>query len=278
MVRGDGTKVPTVAEERDQQHPGDVLPAGPWPELPSWDDALEPRIVYVDRDRIQVRSAREEKEAIAIVHELREKYGIVLSSPEVVKAAHEGMTDEKEKAKIAESVWTLDDLRGLKRAAAHFGGLIDPDKDTLHLGKLTAGKDREQFGAADKPGVAGEVFAPKRPGSWNQIGLMDAAEGSADSTEGFLVHEFAHSLLHDRIDDYVARGSGGYWKGINTRSNHLGAEGPATPYGQASAHEDMAEAVEMYFMAPGDLSSKCPLRFAFIDALAKTWDRAPQRR
>ena len=62
-----------------------------------------------------------------------------------------------------------------------------------------------------------------------------------------------------------------YWKRDYERSGALGAEAPPSRYGQKDAHEDLSESVMFFFMDPLTLRTRCPERYAWIDALVMSW-------
>ena len=89
--------------------------------------------------------------------------------------------------------------------------------------------------------------------------------------EGAVIHEIAHGVFRRVLKDYVARGTGGFWRDKRTQSGTNGAEQPATAYGATNASEDLSEAVRYYFTAPQLLAAIAPLRYDFINNIVNSW-------
>ena len=94
------------------------------------------------------------------------------------------------------------------------------------------------------------------------------------SLEWVCTHELSHGLM-DYVEEDL-RKAAGYWKDPNTKTG--AGEEPWSGYAKTSLGEDLAESATAYFIKRAAFKTKCPKRFAVIDAAVKAWKAPAHRR
>jgi hypothetical protein len=251
-----------------------------------------PRVFTIGTEQIQVNSAEDEAEADQIMSDLKDKYGLDLSSVTTVKAIKKDYTDVPKKvtSKLKVSVWSMQELRALQEAATYYAPILGGARETSSLkgsvqGVTTIGKVRNGIDEDSKKGkldttTVGEYFSSSK-----NLGLFDAGTNYEDkdyvregkdktdvqtSLSATAIHEMAHALVQPtELANWVAKMD--YWKDEDTKSGKKGAEGPPSSYGRTNAGEDLCESVSMYFINRAQLKKACPERDAFVDKVVKAW-------
>jgi hypothetical protein len=187
----------------------------------------------------------------------------------------------EELLKVQTTEWEYKELVAIERAFVHFAPLLGARRELstaagepqglTTLSKLGLSIDEPTIEGRAGDGTFGEFF-----GDADNVTLYEAGEeydrqlgDNMRQLEGTVVHELAHALLEDDVEEFVELMP--YWETIDKKSDVLGAEAPPSRYGQKSAHEDVSESVMFYFMDPLRLRTHCPERYAWIEALVMRW-------
>lgn len=256
-----------------------------------------PKTATIENAEVRVASKKEEDEVKKIITDIKLRFGISFASnkglqelknsiagdPEESPTMSEFLSNpsapkKKVKDVVATSVWTLDQLRDLQKGLAYFGQVLGLGRLTSNapaslttVSRLNVGLNDAKT-ATDK-NILGQYFTV----AGNAV-FYDSAGSSTELKDkkkaflGTVVHEVAHSTLGAQKSLFVSGLSPAYWKDENTPSQDQNAEKPVTSYGGKNAGEDLAEAVEFYFLEQSTLQQKCPQRFAIIDKLIKNWN------
>jgi hypothetical protein len=275
---------PTVTEDTKDTGTG----TQPTVETPT---VTYPRVFTIGKEQVQVNSAEEEAEADQIMSDLKDKYGINLSSAASIKAIKKDYDDVPKKvtSKLKVSVWSMQELRALQEAAGYYAVILGGERKTSTLkgmvqGVTTIGKAKngiDQGGAKGKldTTTVGEYFSDSK-----NLALFDAGTNYIDkdykrdgqvsdvqtSLSATAVHEMAHALVEPmELANWVSTLD--YWADEDTKSGKKGAEAPPSNYGKDSAAEDLCESVSMYFINRPQLKKLCPGRDAFVDKVVKAW-------
>lgn len=241
------------------------------------------------------RRKKERAEAEAIIKEIKDKYGVDLSSKTTIEGIKASYTKVPKKVldSLETRTWRLKELRALCRALKFYGPILGAerakstragaDQEVTSVGKVKQAIDENTKAGALDTTTLGEFFKGKK-----NMGLFKASEGytadfpdEGDQLTGTFVHEIAHGLLEYALPDYIAS-TGGYWTDRNTKSGAKDAEAPITDYGTKNAAEDLCESAMMFFIAPkrlkdgdggkaGEPKNPCPKRYAFMEKLGKDW-------
>jgi hypothetical protein len=240
-------------------------------------------------ERVNVKTDEEAAEAQAIIHNIKDTYGIDVNSEAGVEAAkaHYKKVPKEIFDQLKPMAWEIADLRALQSALAHFAPILGEQRAGSSLGAkpqevLTASRvnlsisdDSEK--AKFESGTNAQAFYETQnismfnsgtsgKGSENNGGPFLSTE---QSMEGQWIHEATHRLLEYGLEGYYA--AGGFWEAITTHTWTEDAENPMTSYGYRSGAEDMCEAVKFYFIDPERLQAQCPRRYAYIDKLVGSW-------
>ncbi|MBK9371208.1 MAG: LysM peptidoglycan-binding domain-containing protein [Deltaproteobacteria bacterium] len=240
-------------------------------------------VITIAGEQVAVHNKAEAQHAQWILHMLRDTYGVSVDSEVGVKALWAAYDDVfmEELLKVQTTEWEYKELVAIERAFTHFAPLLGAKRElstaagedqgvtTLSkLGLSISGDDEDGYASDD---TIGQYFKTA-----DNVTLFEAGEeydrqlgDNMRQLEGTVVHELAHALLEHDVPDFVA--SMPYWKRDYEKSGAQGAEAPPSRYGQKDAHEDLSESVMFYFMDPLTLRTRCPERYAWIDALVMSW-------
>jgi uncharacterized protein DUF4157 len=241
--------------------------------------------ITIGKEKVRVYNEQEEAEAPKIIAEIKDKYGIEISSMATVDAikAQYGNVPEDVKKGLTTMEWEFKELKALKAALDHYAPVLgkareqSPKKDEAQevtsIGKVKQAIDSNSKDGELDNSTLGEYFKGSKNFGMFKAGTNSHVDfkDSAKQLEATAVHEMAHGFFADQYDNFVAKGSDGYWIDQNTKSGDKKSEAPPTDYGQKNAREDLAESVMLYFVAEGTLSGKCPKRHAFIKKIVDAW-------
>lgn len=255
-----------------------------------------PRTVKLSTDgkeKVVLEKAEDETEAEGIFKDLKDNYGIDVSSATTITAIKSQYTrvKKKELSKLKASEWQMKELRALHAAAGHFAPILgtqraestlaDKAQGVTTVGRLEEAVDRNTDKGKVDRGTMGEYFA----GSSN-VGFFDTVTNLSDNRylapgkttgdnattlEANAIHEMAHGLIQPtELANWIAKMS--FWTDRYTPSGKKGAEEPPTAYGKrGGAAEDLAESVAIFFTNPARLKSIAPKREAFLAKMVAGW-------
>ena len=243
------------------------------------------KLITIGTEKVRVYNETEESEAPKIIADIKDKYGIEISSMstvEAIKAQYDEVPEEVKKS-LKTMEWEFKELKALKAALDHYAPVLgkqreqsskkDKAQEVTSIGKVKQAIDSNSKGGELDNTTMGEYFKGDKNFGMFKAGT-DSKEDFKDNLkqlEGTAVHEMAHGFFADQYDNFVAKGSDGYWIDQNTASGDKNVERPPTKYGEKNAREDLAESVMLYFVAETTLSSKSPKRYAFIKAVVDAW-------
>lgn len=233
--------------------------------------------------KITKRGEQEKKEAEAIIKEIKDKFGVTVSSSKLIEGIKEQYTNVPKKVTKALKArkWRLNELKALCTALKNYAPILGAnrggstrsgsDQEVIYVGKGAQAIDTNKKAGKLDTTTLGEYFKGKKT-----MGLFKASEGFHDVFKdeqqelvGTFIHEIAHGLLAYAYDDFVAQ-SGGFWTDQDTKSGAKDAEKPPTDYGNKNAREDMCDTASLFFIEPSRLD-KFPKRKAFMEKLGKDW-------
>jgi hypothetical protein len=260
------------------------------------------KVISIGSEQVIVASDAEKTEAEQIFKEVKETYGIRMSSGSGITAIdtdYDKVPDSLKK-QVKTTAWKMEELRALSRALVHFAPILGNDRanstrsgskqETASASKLEQGIDKNEKVAKFTKKLEAQQFDSLR----NITLYSSLTEFPPDfkgdrvrEIEGIITHELAHGLLDYRIDDYLKNLP--YWKNASTKSGKAKAEAPITNYGADNIDEDLGEAVRFYFLAPqklkegtgavpGKPGNPCPKRFDLIDGYVRSWKRTPPKK
>jgi hypothetical protein len=240
-------------------------------------------------ERVNVKTEEEATEAQAIIHNIKETYGIDVNSEAGVKAIkeHYKAVPKEILDQVKASAWEFAELRALQAALAHYAPILGAHRSESSRGEapqevMTASKIDKGISSSKADGKFeaksyAEAFkAPQNIALYSSgaYGKGEEMHGgpfasSEQSVEAQWTHELGHRLLEYCLEDYMA--ATGYWDDISELSDSDDSEFPVTSYGNSNAKEDLSEAVKFYFINREFLKLNYPKRFQFIDKTIKAW-------
>jgi hypothetical protein len=257
--------------------------------------------VAIGDEQVIVASDAEKTEAEQIFKEIKEKYGIRMSSRSGISAIDSNyeQVPETVRKQVKTTAWTMEELRALARALTHFAPILGKERasssrsgskqETASASSIEQGINENTSKGKFVKKLKAQQFDDLR----NITLYSSLTEFPADfkgdrvlEIEGIITHELAHGLLDYATDDYLKHLD--YWKTGDAKSGKQGAEAPITDYGATNLDEDLGDAVRFYFLAPDKLKNgrgekpgkpgnPCPKRFALIDGYVKAWKRTPPK-
>lgn len=257
------------------------------------------KVISIGSEQVIVASDAEKTEAEAIFKEVREKYGIRMSSSSGITAIdtdYDKVPDSVKK-QLKTTAWKMEELRALSRALVHFSPILGKERasstrsgdkqEAASVSKLEQGIDKKTAKFTKK--LKAQQFDTLRNVTLYSSLTDFPADFKGDRVreiEGIIIHELAHGLLDYAVDNYLKNLP--YWKDASTKSGKAGAEAPITEYGSENIDEDLGEAVRFYFLAPqklkdgtgapaGKPGNPCRKRFELIDGYVKAWKRTPPK-
>jgi hypothetical protein len=250
------------------------------------EDAVEGCVVItIAGEQVAVHNKAEAQHAQWILHTLRETYGVSVDSKVGVEAlrARYSKVPQAELQKVQTTEWEYKELVALERAFTHFAALLGANRELSNaagedqglttLSKLGLSIDKTTSDGQASGDLLGQYF-PSAETVTLYEGGEENAQDFADNMmqlEGTAVHEIAHALLADEVPEYEKAMP--FWKTDpkKPKKRPADAEAPPTHYGRKSPSEDLSESVMFYFMDPLTLRTRCPERYAWIDALVMSW-------
>ncbi len=178
-----------------------------------------PRVVKIRREKVRVTGPREAAEARGIFRRIEGVHQVELDSSAAAK---------KVRARGVKGIgkpvpWTLQDLRNLESGLKKFGPLVSCEEGGL----ATAAKlNRDEMLSVAES--LEEDIAIYEEGDYG-----GAEHGPAEERELTITHELTHSLLEDRLDDFMQ--DTGYW----VDEDNPTVETPPLPEGRTSAAADL---------------------------------------
>jgi hypothetical protein len=255
-----------------------------------------PYVADIGGEKVQVTDPKQEAEAARIIKDIKDKYGIEVSTSKGVQAVkdHYDKAPEEVRKKVKGATWVFAELQALERALAHFAPILGSKR----VFSDRAGEEQEITSASKveksitKNTPSGELddatlgeffrdsknFALFTPGETSDI---DFPGDVGKQLEATTVHEIAHGLMKYAEADFMKET--GYWSDRTTRSGTAGAEAPPTKYGDKNASEDLSESTMFFFVDPerlkkgdgsataGNPGNPCPKRFTFLERIVGKW-------
>lgn len=255
---------------------------------------IQRAVEKIGEEEVEVANDEEKKEAADIIKELKDKYGVDVSSKTTVEGIKAQYTNVPETVlnSVKTRKWRMIELRALRDALKHYAPILGADRakstrkdagqEVTSVGKVDQAIDKNIATGQLDTTTLGEYFSGKK-----NMGLFKASENykadfpdEKDQLVGTFVHEIAHGLLAYALDDYIT--ATGFWTDRNRKSGTAGAEAPTTSYGEVSAAEDLCESAMMFFVKPsrlkdgdgsaaGTSGNACPKRYAFMEKIGKDW-------
>jgi hypothetical protein len=253
-------------------------------------EAGYPKVATVGTEKVKVANAQEEADAKKFIDTIKNDYGIDVSSLKTVDAIKDWY-DEKEipdgvRDAIKTREWEFKELKALKLALDHYAPILGKNREkssrkgvaqeVTSVGVANNSITSHDKNAKVSGNTLGQYFKQKKnfgmfdPGTNSTVDFKD----NMKQLEGTAIHEIAHGLMASEYDNFVAKGSDGFWTDQETESKKNGAEKPPTPYGKTNAREDLCESVMYYFVAESTLKGSSPLRHAFLKKLIDSWSEA----
>lgn len=242
-----------------------------------------PKVVTIGSEKVNVASADEEKKAKEIIDQIKNDYGIDVSSQKGVDAIKAQYTKVPDSVKdnLQTKTWEFKELVALQKALAHFAPILgdqrktssrkDEGQEITSVSKVDQAIDRNSSSGQLDTTTLGEFFSGSKNFSMFTAGTDSTVDFSDNDKqlEGTAIHEIAHGLLKHEVDGYATTLE--YWTDKYTKSGKSGAEEPITSYGKTNASEDLSEAVMYYFVDEATLKSKCPKRHELIKKMVESW-------
>ncbi len=243
------------------------------------------KVIKVGKEKVRVYSEEEEKEAPKLINEIKDKYGITISSTATVQAIKNqyGKVPDSVKDKLKTMEWEFKELKAVHKALSHYAPILgesrknstrkDDDQEVTSIGKVKQAIDSNSTKGELDTTTLGEYFSGDKNFGMFKAGTNSTVDfkDSVKQLEATAVHEMAHGLMANEYNNFVKSGSDGFWLDQTTKSGKSGAEVPPTSYGKKNAREDLAESVMYYFVEEATLKSNCPKRHAFIAKVVASW-------
>lgn len=248
-----------------------------------------PKIIDIHGEKVNVASAEEEKEANLLINNIKNGYGIDVSSTsgvEAIKAQYDHVPEIVTK-QLATKQWELKELRAVSKALAHYAPILGKNREqssrkgegqeVTSVSKVDQAIDSNSASGQLDTSTLGEYFRGDKNFGMFSAGTnlmggpsIGVFKDNETNLEANATHELAHGLLKYKLDDFI-KDSGGYWVSLRVKSNAADAEAPITSYGQTSASEDLSETAKYYFIEPETLKTQCPKRYDFIKKIVESW-------
>lgn len=244
-----------------------------------------PKIIELNSEKVLVNSAEEERQASEIIAELKDKYGVEVSSTTglgAIKREYDEVTKEVTD-KLQTKCWEMKELIALRKALQHFAPILGRNRQTssrrdvaqevTSVSKIDQAIDTNAPTGKLEHNTNGEYFKKSQNFAMFSAGTTMVSDFAMDrrnndkDLEGLAVHELAHGLFANNLESFIA--ASGYWKSQFRVGTML--EFPITDYAKRNADEDLSETVKYYFMDPGMLQDKCPRRFQFVKEVVENW-------
>jgi len=238
----------------------------------------------IQGESVYVRSDAQAASAERIIKRIRRRYGIKIRSGRLVRSTKRRYKDApaSERMKVKKRHWHLRELRALEKACKHYAPILganrddstrkDDDQEVRYFGKATHSIDTNTASGVADSSTLGEYYRADETAGIYKIAEKDTSFG--DDVDASLhwvcTHELSHGLMDYAEEDL--RAAAGYWKDSNTKTG--AGEEPWSGYAKTSLGEDLAESATAYFIKRDEFKTKCPKRFAVIDAAVKAW-KAP---
>jgi hypothetical protein len=251
----------------------------------SSNNLIQCKIVTIGAEKVDVANDDEEKEAQRIIKDIKDKFGIDISSlsgVEAIKKQYDKVPDSVKNG-LQTKEWKFKELKALEKALQHFAPILgDKRKDSSRAGvdqeitsasKVDQAIDRNNAAGVLDNTTLGEFFAGSKNFSMFSKGTNSTVDfkDNDKQLEGTAIHEIAHGIMKYALNDYVKALD--YWTDAKTKSGKADAEAPITKYGQTNASEDFSEAVMYYFVENETLKTKCPKRYEFIKKTVDDWTK-----
>ncbi|MCK6517384.1 LysM peptidoglycan-binding domain-containing protein [Myxococcota bacterium] len=242
-------------------------------------------VITIAGEQVAVHNKAEAQHAQWILHTLRDTYGVSVDSEagrEALWAAYDDVFME-ELLKVQTTEWEYKELVAIERAFTHFAPLLGANRELSTAagedqGLTTLSKLGLSISGDDEDGYASDNTLGQYFQSAETVALYEAGEeydrqlgDNMRQLEGTAIHEIAHALLWNDAPRFEQEMP--FWKinQQNPKERPKDAEAPPTRYGRKSPREDLSESVMFYFMDPLTLRTRCPERYAWIDALVMSW-------
>lgn len=180
------------------------------------DDASErgyPKVIEIGSEKISVNSSQDERLAGEIIAEVKDQYGIEVSSPPGIEAIRKeyGEVPQEVTSKLQTKHWEIKELIALRNALARFAPLLgknrakssrkDAVQEVLSVSKIDQGIDHNRPDGNLDHSTAGEYFGKSKNFGLFSAGTNVVSDFSSDKKhndkdlEGLIIHEVAHGLL-----------------------------------------------------------------------------------
>ncbi len=243
------------------------------------------KVITVGTEKVKVYDESEELEAPLLIAEIKDKYGIEISSLSTVQAIkkHYGKVPDEVKDKVVTKEWEFKEIKAISNALKHYAPILGDkrknssrkgeDQEVLSIGKVKNAIDKNTADGELDDTTLGEYFKADKNFAMTKAGTNSKVDfkDNLKQLEATAVHEMAHGLMAHEYNNFVAKGSDGFWLDQNTKSGTDNAEAPPSDYGNKNAREDLCESVMFYFVAEATLLKKCPKRHAWIAKVVASW-------
>jgi hypothetical protein len=256
-------------------------------DLPPRRPTIKPNVVFMAGEQVEVANKEEQHEAERILVEIRNTYGIRLSSPMakagLVKFQKEFAGDAKGLEKVDYTTWKLSEIRALGEALKKFAPILGKKRaQSARKGKW---QEVTSIGKLTSPnGLKGDTTDAQAFGDLKTLALFEGGTehpgvvGDFGSDQEYLVatviHELTHNLLEYALEDWER--SLTWWSGDKQ------GEAPINAYADTNANEDLSESMAYYFLEPdklqngvggkpGEIGNPCRKRFELVDKYVKNW-------
>ncbi|MCK6525023.1 LysM peptidoglycan-binding domain-containing protein [Myxococcota bacterium] len=281
--RVDGVQVVTESTFAERERAAKDMEFNPEIEWMDEDPVDGCVVITIAGEQVAVHNKAEAQHAQWILHDLRVTYGVTVDSEVGLKALRKDYEDAfmEELLKVQKTEWEYKELVALERAFVHFAPLLGANRELSaqageDQGVTTLSKLGLSISEPTSEGRASNTTLGEFFGAADNVTFFESGEeysrqlgDNMRQLEGTAVHELAHALLENEVPAFVEAMP--YWNRDSESSTAPDAEAPPTRYGRTNAHEDLSESVMLFFMDPNTLRTRCPERFAWIDALVMSW-------